>query len=205
LHVASTNLCEFAHSDQSNAALANLTMSALLVPWTKSTNNVDKETIKWSHGNTKHETCSPVLEDLELKMLMPLPVKTKIEQVMTVDAHLGPSLFGAFPRTMSTALRTAWDVIVADQDPEDVVEGFEVSIHSFIASHSTAEDQHELLSQLQNPHKPREINVLVLVILKLVFQIKNMVLLLDQANHLVQQFWRTRDLAREGSINGVGR
>jgi hypothetical protein len=70
-------------------------MSTLLIPWTKFTNNVHKETIKWSHCDTKHETCSPILEDLESKALMPhcLAVKTKVAQVVTIDAHLGPSLF----------------------------------------------------------------------------------------------------------------
>jgi hypothetical protein len=37
-------------------------------------------------------------EDLELNVWMRhcLAVKTKIEQVVTIDAHLGPSLFEAF-------------------------------------------------------------------------------------------------------------
>jgi hypothetical protein len=70
-------------------------MNTLLIPWIKSTNNVHKETIKWSHGNAKHEICTPVLGDLELKALMPhcLAVKSKIEQVVTVDAHLGHHSF----------------------------------------------------------------------------------------------------------------
>jgi hypothetical protein len=91
--------------------------------------------------------------DLELKALMPhcLDVKTKVEQVMTIDAHLGPSLFQVFP------LRTVWDVIIADEDPDETVECFEESVRSFVGSHSAAEDQHELLTQLQHPHKPREI------------------------------------------------
>jgi hypothetical protein len=57
-------------------------------------------------------------------------------------------------------LQTVRDVIVADEDPDETVEGFEESVRSFVASHSAAEDQHELLTQLQNPHKPREIEQL---------------------------------------------
>jgi hypothetical protein len=49
---------------------------------------------------------------------------------------------------MSTVPRTIWDIIW------DIT-----SIRSFIASHSTADDQHELLTQLQNPHEPQEIKV----------------------------------------------
>jgi hypothetical protein len=61
---------------------------------------------------------------------------------------------------MSTMLRTVWDIIVTDEDPDETVEGFEESVRSFVASHSMAEDQHELLTQLQNPHRPQEIKVL---------------------------------------------
>jgi hypothetical protein len=78
---------------------------------------------------------------------------------MTVDAHLGPSLFRAFPRTTSIVLRTTWDIIVVDEDPQETTEDFETSIRSFIASHLTVDDQHELLTQLQNPHEPGEIKV----------------------------------------------
>jgi hypothetical protein len=51
------------------------------------------------------------------------------------------------------------NIIISDEDPDETVEGFEASIRSFVASHSAAEDQHELLTQLQNPHKSREIKV----------------------------------------------
>jgi hypothetical protein len=75
-------------------------MSALLISWIKSTTNGHEETIKWSHGNTKYETHSPVLEDLELKVLMPhcLAVKTKIEQVVTIDARTSLDILSVRPR-----------------------------------------------------------------------------------------------------------
>jgi hypothetical protein len=62
-----------------------------------------------------------------------------------------------FPRTTSAALRTIWDIIIVDEDPQETIEDFETSICSFIASHSTADDQHELLTQIHNPNKPQEI------------------------------------------------
>jgi hypothetical protein len=144
------------HSDQSNAALANLKMSALLIPWIKSNNNVHEEIIKWSHDNAECEICLPVIKDLEWKMLMPhcLAVKTKIEQVVTIDAHRwGPSLFRVFSRTTSACLQMIWDIVIVNEDPQETAEDFETILHSFIASHSTADDQHELLTQLQNPSR----------------------------------------------------
>ena len=102
-----------------------------------------------------------MFDDIELSVLILLlrclEVKTKIEQVMSNNAHLGPSLFRALPRTVSSVLRTTWDAIIADENPKENLKHFEVCICSFIASHSTTEDHHELTSQLQSPHKPREI------------------------------------------------
>jgi hypothetical protein len=61
--------------------------------------------------------------------------------------------------TVSMVLRTIWDIIIEDQDPEETIEGLENCLRDFIASHSTAEDCHELVSQLRSPHKPWEILV----------------------------------------------
>jgi hypothetical protein len=70
-------------------------MSTLLFPWKKNKTDAHVETIKWSHGNSKYEIYVPILEDLELKLLLPhcLDVKAKVEQVVQANAHLGPSLF----------------------------------------------------------------------------------------------------------------
>jgi hypothetical protein len=64
-----------------------------------------------------------------------------------------------FPHTISSVLRTIWDLIIADENPQENIAGFEGCIRSFIASHLTAEDRHELVLQLRSPHKPREILV----------------------------------------------
>jgi hypothetical protein len=37
-------------------------------------------------------------------------------------------------------LRTIWDIIINNEDPQEDVTGFEECIHIFIASHLTAED-----------------------------------------------------------------
>jgi hypothetical protein len=90
-------------------------MSALLAPWKKPATSDHVECLKWSHGNTKYEIFISVLDNLELMFLSPhcLDAKEKIEQVVS-DAHLGQALFIAFPRTVSTVLRTIWDVMLQD-------------------------------------------------------------------------------------------
>jgi hypothetical protein len=70
-------------------SLQDLKMSiTLTIPWIKSANDVHEVIIKWSRDNAKCEMCSALLEDLELKTLMPhcLAVKTQINQVVTIDA-----------------------------------------------------------------------------------------------------------------------
>jgi hypothetical protein len=122
---------------------------------------MSKPTIKWLQGISKYEIYISVLEDIELKCVLPhcLDVRTKIEKLVSTEAHLAPSLFRVFPRTISNVLRTIWDIILQDEDHEETVDGFEICIHAFLASHSTVEDRHELVTQLRSPHKPREILV----------------------------------------------
>jgi hypothetical protein len=71
----------------------------LLIPWKKFTSDAHVKTIKWSHGNSKYEIYISVLEDIELKCVLPhcMDVRTKIEQVVSTEAHLAPSLFRVFP------------------------------------------------------------------------------------------------------------
>jgi hypothetical protein len=78
-------------------------------------------------------------------------VRTKIEQVVSTEAHLAPSLFRMFPRTISNVLRTIWEVILQDEDHEETVNGFERCILAFLASHATVEDHYELVAQLRSP------------------------------------------------------
>jgi hypothetical protein len=58
--IRAIQLCEF----------TKLTMSStLLIPQLKPINDAHEETIKWSYGNSKYEIYTPILEDLELKVL----------------------------------------------------------------------------------------------------------------------------------------
>jgi hypothetical protein len=129
--------------------------STLLIPWEKSKIKEHAETIKWSRGNTKYEIYIPVLEDLELMFLLPhcLDAKEKIEQVVS-DLHLGSALFQVFPPTISTVLKTIWVTIIHDEHPAETAEAFNQCLRTFIGSHSTEEDRHDLVTQLRAPRKP---------------------------------------------------
>jgi hypothetical protein len=107
------------------------------------------ECLKWSHGNTKYEIFISILDNLELMFLLPhcLDAKEKIQQVVS-DAHLGQALFRVFPRTISTVLRTIWDIILQDQQPAETEAAFDLCLRSFIDSHSTTDDRHDLINQL---------------------------------------------------------
>jgi len=50
-----------------------------------------------------------------------------------------------------------WDIIAQDQD--ETLESFDNCLRTFIESHATTDDQHELIQQLRTPKKPRELPV----------------------------------------------
>ena len=111
-----------------------------LFHWEKPANDEHTETIKWSLGNSRYEIHCIVLHDLDLAVLLPhcLEIKNKIEAVVTANNHLGPSFFRVFPRTISTVLRTIWDLIIPGI--AETADGFADAIQQFIASHGTPED-----------------------------------------------------------------
>jgi hypothetical protein len=134
-----------------------------IMPWAKTKSESYAESIKWNQGNARYEIHSQILEDMDLDVLVPhcLEVRRKIQAVTNVEAHLGSAYFRVFPRTLSTVLQSSaiWDVIVEADNPDESQDGFDATLQTFIASHCTAEDRHELVQQLCHPHKPRELNV----------------------------------------------
>ena len=122
------------------------------------------EAIKWTITNTKYEIHVPELTSFELEHLLPhcLLVKNKIASVVGTAAHQGPSLYRAFPRTLSPVLQGVWQQIITDTPAGEVAETvahFDNRIRELVAVHSTEEDQHDLLQQLRNARKPRELPV----------------------------------------------
>ena len=117
------------------------------------------EAIKWTQGTSRYEIYISHLRELELGQLLPhcLTFKSKIEAAIGTPAHVGPSLFRAFPRTISPILRSVWDQVLEAGDDQvlvDTIEGFTEALKMFIAVHATADDCHDLLQQLCNPKKP---------------------------------------------------
>ena len=57
-------------------------------------------------------------------------------------------------------LRTSWQQALVDDPPgEETPETFATALRSFIASHATSEDRHELVQQLRTPKKPLKMSV----------------------------------------------
>jgi hypothetical protein len=103
-----------------------------------------------------------MLSKTDIFILVPhcdLFINKVLNTVPTVNQQ-GPSLFGNFPRTMSTVLQTEWQQVLLDHPVEaQTVQTFRESILHFIAVHFDPEDQHQLLQQLRRPRKPRSLSV----------------------------------------------
>jgi hypothetical protein len=80
----------------------------IIIPWKKTVSDAQVETIKWAHVNARYKIHVRVLENLEFSTLLPhcLEVKANIESVVMTAAHIGPSWFRVFPRTISMVLRS---------------------------------------------------------------------------------------------------
>jgi hypothetical protein len=131
-----------------------------VMPWVKPKNDGYAEAIKWQQENARYKIYSWIIEDMEMDTLLPhcLEVRRKILAVSSLEAHQGPSQFRVFPRTLSMVLQSIWDVIIDVRDFNEDTDGFDEALLTFIASHCTAEDRHNLVQQLRIPHKPREVN-----------------------------------------------
>jgi hypothetical protein len=117
--------------------------------------------VKWRrHANSQYEIHAHTLASIELPVLIPHCTETKqrIVTAVTTDAHLGPSLFKAFSRTLSETLVSTWSLIAdgLEQTEEDFDNAF---LKRFIGTHATEEDRHELVQQLFHPDKPRNVSV----------------------------------------------
>jgi hypothetical protein len=125
-------------------------------------NNEDKRmpAIKWQQVNNKYEIHVKTLEDIDLSVLIPHCIETraKIKNEVSVGGHRGPSLFSVFPRTLSTTLNAIWDQVVSGNAVQ-TEQTFDEKLKEFVACHATEEDRHELVQQLLQPVKPREVTV----------------------------------------------
>jgi hypothetical protein len=130
-----------------------------LFPWKKPLTMDHAEAIKWSNNNGRYEIHTTILNNLDLSILLRhcLEVRNKIRAAVTVNAHLGPSLFRVFPQTISAVLRSIWDLIIPGID--ETANGFSQAVLLFIASHGTPEDRQGLVQQLCSPRKLRNIPV----------------------------------------------
>ena len=136
-------------------------MSTPLIDWKKKTPNGRDEAIKWQIANSKYEIHTPELSDLDIAVFLPhcLDVRNKIVSAVSAENHKAPSLFRVFPRTISPVLRSIWDNLV-EGAPNNATElAFNGCLLDFIAVHVTAEDRHDLLTQLRSANKPRDMHV----------------------------------------------
>ena len=128
------------------------------------TPKVEKESVKWSIGKTKHELYVPLLTKMDVASIVEhlVQVKTMIDtRVGTDDYHRFLSYKNVIPMTFCVALRAVWDVNLVDNayKTEDV-KGFEATLRLFIAAHCDEQDRHELYQLLQQSRKPVNMDVM---------------------------------------------
>ena len=123
------------------------------------TNDEYPQAIKWTIVNTKYEIYVPTLKEFSVAALLPhcLDVKSKIDAVVSTEAHRAPSYFRVLPRTVSTVLQAIWEQLLGEDDaPAQDQDGFASNVRRLVALHCTEDDRYELAQQLRNPStKPK--------------------------------------------------
>lgn len=81
-----------------------------------------------------------------------------VKQTVTTIAHVGPSLFKTYSRTLSKPLDSIWKSVLQDVlhtgRPQNTEEDFEYFLKAFVAVHTSPEDRYEALQQLRLYRKP---------------------------------------------------
>eukprot|EP00543_Licmophora_paradoxa_P007499 CAMPEP_0202452314 /NCGR_PEP_ID=MMETSP1360-20130828/10554_1 /ASSEMBLY_ACC=CAM_ASM_000848 /TAXON_ID=515479 /ORGANISM="Licmophora paradoxa, Strain CCMP2313" /LENGTH=242 /DNA_ID=CAMNT_0049071101 /DNA_START=226 /DNA_END=951 /DNA_ORIENTATION=+ len=92
-----------------------------------------------------------------------IAVKKRVESTVTTEAHLGPSLYKVFPRTIEGPLPSVWQTIVDERGvgvQHQTEENFDEDIKSFIQEHCPEQCRYQLVQQLRAFKKPRDLPVL---------------------------------------------
>jgi hypothetical protein len=90
-----------------------------------------------------------------------LDVRQKIHTAVgQTSPLLAQSLFLIFPRTLGSTMAEMWEQLakLARQEGE-TGKNFDATLKEFIACHATPEDRRELVMQLRNAVKPRNVSV----------------------------------------------
>jgi hypothetical protein len=113
-------------------------------------------TMLWQQNNACYEIHSWILEDMDLETLLPHWLNIR-EEILAVsqneDQNPDPLNFPSFqehsPSVRLGCSRGRW--------LHQKSRSFDEALVTFIASHCTTEEMHELVRQLHHQHKPRDI------------------------------------------------
>ena len=112
--------------------------------------------LKWNIGNSRYEVHVAVLDGLETGDLLRhcLEVRDRVKKVVSTAAHVAPSLFRVFDRTISLVLQATWDNVLAEVANRDEA-AFDEVLKLFIAANCSTGDRYDVVQQIRRPTKPR--------------------------------------------------
>ena len=116
--------------------------------------------LKWNIGNSRYEVHVAILDGLETGDLLRhcLEVRDRVKKVVTTAAHVAPSLFRVFDRTISLVLQATWDNVLTEVAERDEA-AFDEVLKLFIAANCSSGDRYDVVQQIRRPTKPRALLV----------------------------------------------
>ncbi len=118
--------------------------------------------LKWTHNGVRYEFHVPRLKTRAIDEVVAhcLEVRSQIEGELQDEALYAPACFNVFPRTLMTTLKQEWKQLEVDSEfIEYSSNDFEELLMEFVASLASEQDRSDLVNQLRQPTKPRNMSV----------------------------------------------
>jgi hypothetical protein len=139
-------------------------MSAvILFPWVPDTTKEEKPlSFKWTHDGVRHDFHANILSSRAIDAVVAhcVEVKSSLESTLQDEDLLPLALFNVFPRTLKSTLRQEWRQVEIDLALDQFdIHHFEELMTEFVATFASEQDRSDLVNQLRQPTKPREMTV----------------------------------------------
>ena len=139
-------------------------MSSLITfPWVQESSADERPlSFKWTHEGVRHDFHANILSSRAIVDVVThcMEVKSSIDSALQDNNLLAPALFNVFPRTLKGMLRQEWRQVELDLALNQFdIHHFDELMTEFIAKFASDEDRIDLVNQLRQASKPREMSV----------------------------------------------
>ena len=121
-----------------------MTETSATFPYMSKQESTKTTSFKWQEANSEYEvSVAPLGWHVFTSHILNhcLDVRSKIESLVAMEAHVAPSLFEILPRTLPLNIRDFWEEIVEEVRPAYTTAGFDRCLEKFIEVNTSLDNQ----------------------------------------------------------------